>query len=80
LKRALVKYGNALSHIKMMNDYLTMTYPFYDSEVEVSFDETDSVTTPFEHYFIAGELIRLGVKFVSLAPRFIGDFEKGNRL
>jgi hypothetical protein len=77
LKRALVKYGNALAHIKMMNDYLCKTYPDYESEVEVSVDETDSVTTPFEHYFIANELNRLGVKYVSLAPRFIGDFEKG---
>jgi len=77
LKRALVKYGNALAHIKMMNDYLTKTYPKYESEVEVSVDETESVTTPFEHYFIANELNRLGVKYVSLAPRFIGDFEKG---
>jgi len=30
-----------------------------------------------EHYFIANELRRLGVPFVSLAPRFIGSFEKG---
>jgi tagaturonate epimerase len=35
------------------------------------------LTTPFEHAFIASELNRLGVKIVSLAPRFIGDFEKG---
>ncbi|HEY6436836.1 MAG TPA: tagaturonate epimerase family protein, partial [Ignavibacteriaceae bacterium] len=30
-----------------------------------------------EHYFIASELKRLGVRLISLAPRFIGDFEKG---
>jgi len=35
------------------------------------------VTTPFEHFFMASELNRLGVKIISLAPRFIGDFEKG---
>ena len=29
------------------------------------------------HYFFANELTRLGVKYVSLAPRFIGAFEKG---
>jgi tagaturonate epimerase len=58
-------------------DHLKLNYPGYDSEVEVSVDETDSVTTPFEHFFIASELNRLGVKFVSLAPRFIGSFEKG---
>jgi hypothetical protein len=46
-------------------------------DFEVSVDETDSPTTPLEHYFIANELTRLGVRFTSLAPRFIGRFEKG---
>jgi hypothetical protein len=30
-----------------------------------------------EHYFIANELSRQGVHYCSLAPRFIGRFEKG---
>jgi hypothetical protein len=77
LKRALVKYGDALVHIKSMYQHLKTKYPDYKSEVEVSVDETQSVTSPFEHYFIANELKRLGVKIISLAPRFIGDFEKG---
>ena len=77
LRRALVKYGDVLVHIKKMCSYLKQRYPLYVSEVEVSVDETESVTTPFEHYFIAGELMRLGVKLISLAPRFIGEFEKG---
>jgi hypothetical protein len=46
-------------------------------EVEVSVDETDTVTSPEEHFFIASELRRLGVKWVSLAPRYCGEFEKG---
>ena len=77
LKRALIKYGDALVHIKTMYQHLKSKHPDYKSEVEVSVDETDSVTSPFEHYFIANELKRLGVKLISLAPRFIGDFEKG---
>ena len=77
LKRALVKYGDALVHIKTMYQHLKSKHPDYKSEVEVSVDETESVTSPFEHYFIANELKRLGVKLISLAPRFIGDFEKG---
>jgi hypothetical protein len=77
LKRALIKYGDALVYIKKMYDHLKIKYPGYDSEVEVSVDETKSVTTPFEHYFIINELKRLGVKLISLAPRFIGEFEKG---
>ena len=46
-------------------------------ELEVSVDETATPTTPAEHYFFAAELNRLGVKWVSMAPRFIGRFEKG---
>lgn len=46
-------------------------------EVEVSVDETDTPTSPEEHFFIASELKRLGVQWVSLAPRYVGRFEKG---
>jgi hypothetical protein len=46
-------------------------------DFEISVDETDSPTTPLEHFFIANELTRLGVRFTSLAPRFVGRFEKG---
>ncbi len=77
VKRAVLKYGNALAHIKKMYDHLKLKYPNYESEVEVSVDETESVTSPFEHFFIVKELNRLGVKIVSLAPRFVGSFEKG---
>jgi len=46
-------------------------------EIEVSVDETDSPTSALEHLFFALELRRRGVTVVSLAPRFIGEFEKG---
>ena len=77
LKRAYAKYGDAIMHIKRLFDYLKANYSNQPFEVEVSVDETESVTSPFEHYFFAAELNRLKVDFVSLAPRFIGDFEKG---
>ena len=32
---------------------------------------------PQEHIIIAEQCLRAGVKVVSLAPRFLGDFEKG---
>lgn len=75
--RALVKYGKSILHIKKLFSYLKETYPNAPVEIEVSVDETESVTTPFEHFFMANELTQLGVEFISLAPRFIGDFEKG---
>ena len=43
----------------------------------MSVDETETPTAPHEHYFVAAELQRLGVEVTSLAPRFVGDFEKG---
>jgi hypothetical protein len=46
-------------------------------DLEVSVDETDTPTTPAEHAFVASELRRLGVRWASLAPRFVGRFEKG---
>lgn len=75
--RATVKYGNAVGHIKSLYDHLSQNYSNLPFEVEISVDETESVTTPFEHFFMASELNRLGVKLISLAPRFIGEFEKG---
>lgn len=75
--RAYAKYGRSIAHIKKMYDYLNSKCAADKFEVEVSVDETESVTTPFEHFFFANELNRLKVKYVSLAPRFIGDFEKG---
>jgi len=75
LQRAMVKYGNAIQHAVSMFQYLSELTDAFDFEVSV--DETDSPTTPLEHFFIANELTRLGVRFTSLAPRFIGRFEKG---
>jgi hypothetical protein len=75
LLRAAVKYGGAIEHAAAMFSRLSQMKDEFDFEVSV--DETDSPTTPLEHYFIASELSCLGVRFTSLAPRFIGRFEKG---
>jgi hypothetical protein len=75
LMRAVVKYGRAIQHASSMFQRLSQMKDAFDFEVSV--DETDSPTTPLEHFFIANELTRLGVRFTSLAPRFIGRFEKG---
>ncbi|MEW6652331.1 MAG: tagaturonate epimerase family protein, partial [Bacteroidota bacterium] len=75
--RAYAKYGKAISHIKKMYEHLKSISGGSPFEVEVSVDETESVTSAFEHFFFASELHRLKVEFVSLAPRFIGSFEKG---
>ncbi len=75
LLRAEVKYGQAIRHTVGMYRRLSQMKDNFDFEVSV--DETDSPTTPLEHFFIASELTWQGVRFTSLAPRFIGRFEKG---
>jgi hypothetical protein len=75
LLRAAGKYGKAVAHIKSVSDFLVANVRQFD--LEASVDETDTPTSVAEHYYIANELRRLGVPFISLAPRFIGSFEKG---
>ena len=75
LLRAAVKYGQAIAHTVTLYRRLCELNDTFDFEVSV--DETEAPTTPLEHYFIASELKRQGVRFSSLAPRFVGRFEKG---
>ncbi|MCC5895960.1 MAG: tagaturonate epimerase family protein [Alkalibacterium sp.] len=46
-------------------------------DFELSIDETETVTSPSSHFFVANELAKRGVVVNSLAPRFIGEFQKG---
>jgi len=46
-------------------------------DFEVSIDETETATSLEAHYFVAKELKRFGVPFISIAPRFVGEFQKG---
>jgi sugar phosphate isomerase/epimerase len=77
LMRAAVKYGAAVAHTARLYRRLVERKGEEPFELEVSVDETASPTSPFEHYFVAAELRRLAVRWVSLAPRFVGEFEKG---
>jgi hypothetical protein len=77
--RAAVKYGRALNqalriaeHIARVNDLAGRDY-----EVELSVDETEQPTTLAEHYIIADQCLGRGMKLISLAPRYLGDLEKG---
>ncbi|HKV46265.1 MAG TPA: tagaturonate epimerase family protein [bacterium] len=73
--RAAVKYGRAVAHVVLLYRHLRARSG--GAEVEVSVDETETPTTPVQHIYIASELRRLGVRWVGLAPRFVGRFEKG---
>ncbi len=79
VRRAAVKYGRAIRqgidlarHIRQVNEAAGRDY-----EIELSVDETPQPTTLAEHYIIAEQCLKHGMKLVSLAPRFIGDLEKG---
>jgi hypothetical protein len=77
LLRAAIKYGRALVHVTRLYRHLVRAAGPRPFELEVSVDETDAPTSPLEHLYVASELRRLGVVWVSLAPRLVGSFEKG---
>jgi hypothetical protein len=72
---AAAKYGRAIAHVVEMFRHLTEKGIEY--EVEISIDETDTPTSPLEHFYIASELKRLQVCWVTMTPRYVGRFEKG---
>ena len=77
LLKAIVKYGLAVAHVANMYEHLKQVAKQRLFELEVSMDETEQPTSYLEHIYITSELQRLGVKWVSFAPRYIGQFEKG---
>lgn len=77
LLRALAKYGRAILHTLTITATLRAAFGNKPFDLEMSVDETDTPTSVHEHYFIANELLRRDVPVVSLAPRFVGKFQKG---
>jgi hypothetical protein len=77
LLKAAVKYGRAINFVAGMYRHLEKAAGGRPFELEVSVDETEQPTSHAEHVYIASELKRLGVYWVSLAPRYVGRFEKG---
>ncbi|MDR2589811.1 MAG: tagaturonate epimerase family protein [Oscillospiraceae bacterium] len=74
LKRIVLIYLPAIKHtLNIWNDLIQNT----DVDFEVSIDETLTATKPESHFFVANELTRQGVEIRSLAPRFVGEFQKG---
>jgi hypothetical protein len=78
-RKAAVKYGRAINLAVSLARHIEKVSRSHkrDFEIELSVDETPQPTTLAEHYIIADQLRAAGVKLISLAPRFIGDFEKG---
>jgi hypothetical protein len=76
LMQDVLTYHKALDFIQMVYEsYIcTSSRPI---DFEISIDETDTPTDPKSHVFIALELKRRQVLVSTLAPRFIGEFQKG---
>lgn len=79
IMRAAVKYGRALRAGLDLAAYIQAVHDTNGKacEIELSIDETEQPTTLAEHLIIAEQCLRHGMKLVSLAPRFIGEMEKG---
>ena len=75
--RAAVKYGSAVTRAVELAKHIARTMAGRGYEIELSVDETPQPTTLAEHFIVADRCLREGMKLVSLAPRFIGEFEKG---
>jgi len=77
--RCAVKYGKAITAALKLADYIKRVNVANGKgyEIELSVDETDQPTTLAEHYIIAEQCLDKGMQLVSLAPRFIGQMEKG---
>jgi hypothetical protein len=77
--KAAVKYGLAVNRAIAMADHIREVNEKAgrDFEIELSVDETEQPTTLAEHFIVAEACLSAGMELVSLAPRFIGDLEKG---
>jgi hypothetical protein len=79
VQRAAVKYGKAVNHAVSLARHIDSVHQRLNRpyEIELSVDETAQPTTLAEHYIVAHRCLEQGMKLVSLAPRYIGEFEKG---
>ena len=76
LKEIVLTYSEALNHVVKCYEFLK-SHEKSDFDLEISVDETPTVTSPLAHLFIVLELQRRRVDFQNLALHFLGDWQKG---
>lgn len=76
-KRTVLIYSKALDHAESIFKNVVCKDGKQLADFEVSIDETMTPTLPQQHFFVANELVRRGVKIATVAPRFCGEFQKG---
>lgn len=74
-RRCALMYWRALDFSRDVDRHLKEKIGS-DYDLEISIDETTTPTLPSHHLFIARELLARHVIVNSLAPRFIGEFQK----
>src|SRR5262245_28200384 len=77
--RCAVKYGRGIKKAIELARYIQNAnsaagQPF---ELELSIDETRQPTSLAEHYVIADQFRQHNLALVSIAPKYLGEFEKG---
>jgi hypothetical protein len=75
--RCAVMYTAALDFASQVYAFLVSRKGAGHFDLEISIDETTTPTLPSHHLFFIRELLRRRVIIVSMAPRFIGEFQKG---
>jgi hypothetical protein len=78
VKRNTLLFYKALDFTEEVYEWIrsqTGNQPLID--LEIAMDETPFLTSPENHLFFALELSHRGVHIQSLAPRLVGEFEKG---
>jgi hypothetical protein len=76
LKETTLTYSEALNNVVKCYEFLK-DYKKDEFDLEISVDETPTVTSPLAHLFIVLELQRRGVDFENIALHFLGDWQKG---
>ena len=76
LRKIILTYSEALNQVVECYEFLK-DYKKEKFDLEISVDETPTVTSPLAHLFIVLEFQRRGVDFQNLALHFLGDWQKG---
>lgn len=77
--RAVAKLGRAVEAAIALGHHAVAAAARHGvtAELELSVDETETATSPVEHWFAAERFRAAGLPLRCIAPRFPGSFEKG---
>jgi hypothetical protein len=76
LQRTALAYHAAIDHARRLHAEAVRVAVGRSFDFELSIDETTVPTSGAAHLFVAAECARAGVRLTSLAPRFVGEFQK----